>query len=114
MVKRDEGAAEDAKENLLPNRSEFPEKSEAQVPEPEESAPEPRSEPQRISDRIALHTGAPIPADEAERLQTVQCLNVLDAAEDPVLNSICELIRSVVKVPVAGTQYALERADRCM
>lgn len=46
--------------------------------------------------------GAPLPANEAERMEMVHCMQVLDSPEDPVLNSLCTLLCSILKVPLAG------------
>ena len=49
-----------------------------------------------------VHDGPPDPANENERMETIECLKVLDSPEDPVLNSLCNLLCSVLKVPLAG------------
>ena len=51
--------------------------------------------------------GPPLPANESERLETTRLMGLLDAPEDPVLNSICELACSVFKCLVSGGAFTL-------
>lgn len=111
-----ESAADDVKENLWPNRTDMdlqPAIKQAkqaaqtgQVAAPPAEQIVDQASPARISTeakaQMLCHVGAPVPHDEDQRLCTVRDLNILDTPEDPVLNSICDLIKSLMKVPIAG------------
>lgn len=51
---------------------------------------------------VIYDEGPPEPPNDAERLETVHLMGLLDAPEDPVLNSICDLACSVFKCVVSG------------
>lgn len=55
--------------------------------------------------------GPPEPPNQEERLQTVHKLGLLDAPEDPVLNSICDVTCSVLQSMVSGEYCAVQLND---
>ena len=58
---------------------------------------------------LPVHEGPPDPANEEERTKTVECLQIIDSPEDPVLNSLCTLLCSILKVPMAGAAAFLQK-----
>ena len=44
----------------------------------------------------------PLPPNEAQRIQAVQSLKILDTPEDPYLTSVSKLVGSLLKTPISG------------
>lgn len=67
------------------------------------------------------HSYWPLPHDEEERFKTVLAFKVLDTEEDPVLQSLCVLARTLTGTCFAGKPLALQgpmpnllQSDVCM
>eukprot|EP00891_Asterochloris_glomerata_P002072 jgi/Astpho2/2072/Aster-00566 len=72
--------------------------------EPQEAAAGARSSPESVS----VHPVLPLPPNEAQRIQAVQSLKILNTSEDPYLTSVSKLLGSLLKAPISGFSHPRE------
>ena len=55
----------------------------------------------RVTTGTGLHRGAPLPANEADRLKFLQGLNILDSVAEDAFDNITRVLTHVFNTPIA-------------
>lgn len=60
------------------------------------------------------YAGPPLPPDEDARVRALRTLQIEEGQADPVLDSLCNLVCSLLKVRIAGAGKALPLVMSCL
>ena len=68
---------------------------------------------QLTANSIPPYAGPPLPPDEDARVGALRTLQIEEGQADPVLDSLCNLVCSLLKVRIAGARPAVNQAGLC-